>query len=158
MNIFNDAARPHRATWLSPFFVVIEFSLSHVTIMIVKLKAGFRGAETQKLFREAWKKVNLPSCLSDGLVWWLHWLETEGCAQYLTAPGRCRRRMARNKYSLDSARPQMLRGMTATHVLLCARCQAVPKASGITTPRAVMKNESSGFWGEMLSTSGGIQD
>lgn len=42
--------------------------------------------------------VNLPSCSSDGLVWFLLWLKTESCAQYLTALGHCRRRMACNKY------------------------------------------------------------
>lgn len=125
MNIFNDAARPHRATWLSPFFVVIEFSKAMWQIDN-DFKNRLPGVETKTSFARL-KKVNLPSCLSDGLVCLLHWLKTEGCAQYLTATGRCRRRMARsrNKYahSVDSSRPQMLRGMTATHVLFCARCQ-----------------------------------
>lgn len=48
MNIFNDAARPHRATWLSPFFVVIEFSKAmwhkklHMIFAKKKKKTSFR--------------------------------------------------------------------------------------------------------------------
>lgn len=132
MNIFNDAARPHRATWLSPFFVVIEFSKAMWQIDN-DFKNRLPGAETKTSFARL-KKVNLPSCLSGGLVWLLHWLKTEGCAQYLTAPGRCRRRMARNKYSPDSSRPQTLRGMTATHVLFCARCQQCEKPERNNNP------------------------
>lgn len=98
MNIFNDAARPHRATWLSPFFVVIEFSKAMWQIDN-DFKNRLPGVDTSTSFREAKKRLIFPSCLSDGLVWLLHWLKTEGCAQHLTAPGRCRRRMARNKYT-----------------------------------------------------------
>lgn len=44
MNIFNDAARPHRATWLSPFFVVIEFSKAmwHKKLLMISQKTSFR--------------------------------------------------------------------------------------------------------------------
>lgn len=73
MNIFNDAARPHRATWLSPFFVVIEFSKA-MWQNDHDFKNRLPGAETKSSFARL-KKVNLPSCLSDGLVWLLHWLK-----------------------------------------------------------------------------------
>lgn len=73
MNIFNDAARPHRATWLSPFFVVIEFSKAMWQIHN-GFKSRFPATETSTSFAEA-KKVNLPSCSSGGLVSSLHGLK-----------------------------------------------------------------------------------
>lgn len=152
MNIFNDAARPHRATWLSPFFVVIEFSKA-----MWQNDHGFKNRLPGVAIKTSFvrlKKDNLPSCLSDGLVWLLHWLKTEGCAHYLTAQGRCRRRMARNKYSHYSSRPQLLCGMTATHVLLCACCQECTIIRRKKNPWTIRNNL---FMRGTLSTSGGIQ-
>lgn len=121
VNIFNDAARPHDATWLSPFFVVIEFSKAMWQIRN-DFKKNLPVTETRTSF-ERLREVNLLSCLSDGLDRLVHCLKREACAQYLTAPGRRRRRrMVRNK-SARSSRPQTLRGITVTHVLMCAHWQ-----------------------------------
>lgn len=80
------------------------------------------------------REVNLLSCLSHGLDRLVHCLKPEACAQYLTAPGRCRRRLVRNKYSVRSSRPQTLRGMTVTRVLLCAHWQLHKKNRGEQQP------------------------
>lgn len=88
--------------------------------MIMVLKNSLPGVEI-KISCVRLKRDNLPSCLSDGLVCVTPLTEDWRLCAILDSSGtRCRRRMALNKYS---SRPQMLCGMTATHVLLCASCQ-----------------------------------
>lgn len=140
MNIFNDAARPHDATWLSPFFVVIEFSKAMWQIPN-DFKKDLPVTETRTSFARL-REVNLLSCLSDGLNRLVHCLKPEACAQYMTAPGSCRRRMVRNKSSVRSSRPQTLRGMTVTRVLLCAHWQLRKNPWRTTTPWATPCNQS----------------
>lgn len=75
MNIFNDAARPHDATWLSPFFVVIEFSKAMWQIRN-DFKKNLPVTETRTSFARL-REVNLLSCLSDGLDRLVHCLKPE---------------------------------------------------------------------------------
>lgn len=133
VNIFNDAARPHDAMWLSPFFVVIEFSKAMWQIRN-DFKKNLPVTETTTSFARL-REVNLLSCLSDGLDRLVHCLKPEACAQYLTAPGRCRRRSVRNKYSARSSRPQTLRRTTETRVLLCSHWQLRQKKKKKNTTR-----------------------
>lgn len=134
MNIFNDAARPHRATWLSPFFVVIEFSKAMWQIDN-DFKNRLPGVDTSTSFREAKKKVNL----SELFVWWISLVTplTEDwrlCATFDSSGTLPPPYGSQQVHSLDSSSPQTLRGMTATHVLLCSRCQQCKPPCEITTP------------------------